>query len=229
MAIISRVEPTRGPAQLRSIQQFLRSLDRREIIKYLQAIVDDQSMLQTVTSRSSLHANGFAKIVLERHAKLALRLHIWTPVDPDQAEISENIHDHVWPFGSVILIGGLGEQRFISTKGGVVMDHYRYERARATLPPGRLAPLGQVRLNMLSEMLHPAGTIYQVEDTALHRAWSAREEGYAASLVLTGTPRESGASVYVRAGEHVREDIRDAQLLPEDVRRLIDVVIEALR
>jgi hypothetical protein len=229
MGLTPRVDSTKGPAQLRSIRQVLINLGRREFIDYLQGILTTTSILNTIADNSSIHANGFAKLVLERRAGIALRLHIWEPLTPDQESKFENIHDHVWSFGSRVLIGGLGEQRFSTSRGGDVMDQYRYVRSRATLPPGRLELLGQVRLAMLNELSHPAGTVYHVDDATLHRAWSLRDGGYAATLVVTGSPRSAAASVYARTGTLPREDGQNAGLSTAAVRRLIGIVVEALQ
>jgi hypothetical protein len=201
----------------------------REFSDYLQRILEDESTLNVVAGGSSIHANGFAKLVLQRSAGLALRLHVWEPAAPDQDGEPENVHNHVWPFGSRVLIGALGEQRFGPARDGAMMDHYRYVRDRATLPPGKLEHLGKVRLAKLDELSHPAGAVYHVDDTVLHRAWSVKDDGYAATLVLTGSPRSTGASVYAHAGVHAREDAPNAGLSSAAARRLIGVVVEALR
>lgn len=229
MEIISGVDAAQGAAQLRSIRQVLADLRRQEFVDYLQRILDDQSTVEAIAERSSIHANGFYKLVLERRAGLALRLHIWEPTVPNQETASENVHDHVWSFGSRVLIGALGEQRFETARVGKVMDHYRYLRARATLPPGRLELLGQVRLAVLEDLSHPAGTVYHVDDTTLHRAWSVKDGGYAATLVLTGSPRSIGASVFADTGVRARDDAKNARLSMVATTQLIDVVIEALR
>jgi hypothetical protein len=227
--IISRVDSAKGPTQLRSIRQVLMNLRRRELVDYLQRTLDAAPTVNAIADRSSIHANGFSKLVLERSAGLALRLHVWEPAATDRDRQSENIHDHMWSFGSRILLGGLGEQRFGTACCGEAMDHYRYVRARATLPPGRLELLGHVRLAMLDELSYTAGMVYHVDDMTLHRAWSIKDGGFAATLVVTGSPRSTGASVYTYMGVHVREDAQDARLSPVAVRRLIGVVIDALR
>ena len=229
MEIISRVDSAEGPAQLRSIRQVLMNLGRRELIDYFQRALSTASNVDAIAARSSIHANGFSKLVLERSVGLAMRLHVWEPVATGHNRQSENIHDHVWPFASRVLIGGLSEQRFGTARSGEPMDHYRYVRARATLPPGRLELLGNVRLAMLDELSHIPGTVYHADDTTLHRAWSVNEDSFAATLVLTGSPRSTGASVYTNSGAHVIEDVQEARLSSITVQRLIGVAIDALQ
>jgi hypothetical protein len=228
MEILSRVGQAKGPGQLRLIHEVLVDLRRQELLNYLGRLLDDEPRLNTIAKRSSVHANGFTKLVLERRDGLALRLHVWEPAAAGQQKDPENIHDHVWSFGSKVLLGGLDEERFETASGGVVMDHYRYARARATLPPGSLELLGQVRLAQFSELSHRAGTVYHVDDTIRHRAWSVRDGGHVATLVLTGTPRNIGASVYASAGLPVRQDAEKADISSAIARRLISVIIEVL-
>lgn len=208
--------------------QTLTDLRRHEFIDYLNAILKNEPSLNKVASHSSVHANGFTKLVLERSPQVALRLHIWEPFQPGQEEQIENIHDHVWPFASRVLLGGLSEEQFGASGTGPLMDHYLYLRGRATLPPGNLFLHEQVRLHTLNNLSHPAGTVYRVDNTVLHRARNFDSGAHTVTLVLTGTPRNTPASVYTPTGLRVREDLRNARLAMASVRQLIDRIIAVL-
>ncbi|BCL26836.1 hypothetical protein GCM10017557_16950 [Streptomyces aurantiacus] len=228
--IISRVNPIADSVRLDHMAGVLECLQRREFIGYLQEFVSNAAMLETVAGRSSIHANGFTKLVLERHSGIALRLHIWEPGERD-AELlqTENIHDHVWPFASRVLIGGLHEERFDFSRAGPLMDHYQYVRGRATLPPGNLVLDGQARLDMLADLSHSAGNVYEVDNTVLHRARIIGDAECTATLVMTGRPRVTPASVYAPTGVNVREDLRESRLSADSVLGLLEIVIEALK
>ncbi|MBQ1096609.1 hypothetical protein KBY55_11030 [Streptomyces sp. b94] len=230
MNIISHVNPIGDSVRLERMAEALKSLQRREFVGHLQGIVSNAAMLEAVASRSSIHANGFTKLVLERHSGIALRLHIWESGEPDTELLpAENVHDHVWPFASRVLIGGLYEERFDFSRTGPLMDHYEYVRGRATLPPGNLVLNGQARLDMAADLSHSAGNVYEVDNTVLHRAHNIGDAGWAATLVMTGKPRVTPASVYAPVGVNVREDLREAQLSTESVSGLLEMVIEALK
>ncbi|MFB7654933.1 MULTISPECIES: hypothetical protein [unclassified Streptomyces] len=229
MEIISRVRSADGSIHPRHTFQALADLRRHEFIEYLQAILNKDAALDSVANRSSVHANGFTKLVLERSPEIALRLHVWEPCRrKNEEEQIENIHDHVWPFMSRVLLGGLGEERFGVSRHGPLMDHYRYVRGRATLPPGALVFHEQVRLETLDHLSHLAGTVYEVDNTVLHRARNFDIDTHTVTLVLTGVPRRTPASVYTRAGLSIREDVQNARVSTDSVRQLIGWILEAL-
>src|SRR5262245_39638009 len=78
----------------------------------LDAILRSRSSQKAIADRSYWHPNGFLKLVLEGASGAPqLRLHVWPrPGDDD-------IHDHAWPYRSVVLAGALREVRYDAVDG----------------------------------------------------------------------------------------------------------------
>lgn len=214
--------------ELASLTDLLSTMSRREIKRILLDVVRDEESIAKVAGRSSIHANGFVKIVLERARGMAVRLHVWHTAHTPDADLIENIHDHVWAFASVVLVGELDEHRFVENASGTPADKYRYIRHRGTLPPGRLAHSGAVRLRKSAETVHVTGVPYQVSSSVLHRARNIPDHGLGATLAITGVQRQPIASVFAEPGCGVRQDEEYATLSIDETGRLVSLVAEAI-
>lgn len=95
-------------------------LYKEQVIDLLQDILNNSSLLQTISNRSYTHALGFDKIVLMDFSKdlpikghkAQLRLHIWDPQKTGALPIVEALHEHSFDFVSTILSGYLENQQF---------------------------------------------------------------------------------------------------------------------
>src|SRR5438270_8647928 len=97
----------------------------------LSRLLEDPSALSEVAARSYVHDNGFVKIVLASGNGTggAVRLHVWTDGESGQ----NNIHNHCWPFTSLVLSGELEFEEYeLAESGGIPVLHYAY------LPAGGL-------------------------------------------------------------------------------------------
>ena len=72
----------------------------------LHVLLRDRQALAAVAARSSLHANGFVKVVLSRDDGWSLRLHVWSPV---RFRRRRRPARHRWAFASWIITGILRE------------------------------------------------------------------------------------------------------------------------
>lgn len=214
--------------ELMSLTALLSSMGRQDIRRLLLDLVRDEETAAAIACRSSIHANGFVKIVLERSLGMTVRLHVWdTALVPD-TDLPENIHDHVWAFASVVLVGELDEERFVENAAGMPADRYRYVRDRATLPPGKLERSGSVHLRKSAELVHEAGVPYRVDSSLLHRARNIRDHGLGATLAIMGVQRQPNASVFAAPDCAVRLDEEDAALSIDDTVRLVTLVADAI-
>jgi hypothetical protein len=214
--------------ELAALSGVLRSMSLHEIRRFLLGIARNENVIAAVARRSSVHANGFVKVVLERERGMALRLHVWHADKARDTELEENIHDHVWAFASVVLIGQLDEERYAEHSAGLLADRYRYIRDRATLPPGNLRRAGSARLTRTAELSHPAGTSYRVDSSLLHRARSITDNGLGATLAIMGVQRKPNASVFAEPDRAARKDVEQGALSIDDTVTLVRSVADAI-
>jgi hypothetical protein len=218
--------PIEFSARVRLFEQ----ADRRSLDGYLQGLVRDEERLIEVASRSSVHANGFMKIVLERKPGWALRLHVWKDAAAAEREShTENIHDHIWPFSSRILIGGLSEERFLKRENGEVAREYEYVReSRPFVMRGDLRFLGQAHLIRDSEIDHREGDVYNIDTEVLHRATGLVDQELNVTLALTGPIQKKYAKVYSLEGATAQSDPLDNRLSPDEVLVALNLITGAI-
>ncbi|HEY5220926.1 MAG TPA: hypothetical protein VIJ29_02135 [Candidatus Paceibacterota bacterium] len=123
---------------------------------------------------SYTHDNGFDKIVLfeDDKTKLKMRLHIWHPLlIPGAKRPRQNVHNHRWDFGSVILLGHADHLTYQFAKQnseGEEFFHYRYY-ARGSKEHYELEELGKAKLVCLGSERFEAGQLYYIDNEVLHR------------------------------------------------------------
>lgn len=147
----------------------------------LDALGTNDRLIAWSAARSYRHPNGFDRIVLMggTSARITVRLHIWWPDEPAN---TEQIHNHAWDFSSLLLMGAL---RFQTYADGDAHAKFRY----STLPPAgggtgyRLQPLGETTVSCTFDSRLPAGTIYTLDHTALHRVASLGAQPTATLIV----------------------------------------------
>ena len=188
------------------LPQFARS----DLHPLLSRLLEDPSALADVAAHSYVHDNGFVKIVLARGGPTggAVRLHIWTDGQSGQ----NNIHNHCWPFTSLVLSGELEYEEYEPAESGEMPAlHYAY------LPSAGfnydLQRIGPERLRRTRCGRHGAGDRYTMQCQTLHRT-RARPGVPTVTVVSQGPRRLDRADVYVTAG--VAPRIEPNIALPED-------------
>lgn len=188
----------------------------------LRNLVHSGAALEGIARRSSVHANGFAKIVLLVGKHSSIRLHVWHRSNgrwvPDTMP-----HGHRWEFASWILTGQLRETTFQEVARGIRYERLAYRR----LPDGRyeLSPDGHAALRANDVFDRTAGTIYTRNRSVLHTATPAGQ-GLVASLVLQGPRQFDPTPVYRRPG--VRHDHREWDMTTSQVQELVSEVEAAI-
>lgn len=189
----------------------------------LRNLVNNAAALEGIARRSSVHANGFAKIVLLKGKRSSIRLHVWHRSNgrwvPDTMP-----HGHRWEFASWILTGELRETTFREAAGGVRYERLAYRR----LPNGRYAldPDGDAPLRPDRSYIRTAGTVYTRDRSVLHTA-TPHGHGLVAALVLQGPRRFDPTPVYRRPG--VPHDHREWRVSADKVQELVSEVEAAIR
>ncbi|WP_145926662.1 hypothetical protein [Amycolatopsis orientalis] len=214
--------------ELDRITELMSSLGRQKIKRYLQSMVTDHDAIAAIAERSSMHANGFVKIVLERRAGMAARLHVWNAISEPDESPPGNIHNHVWGFCSRVLVGALEEQRFEVDDVGSRMDRYRYFAGRDSVSRGILEPAGVARLGESAALSHRAGSLYRIGNSTLHRARTDGEQGLGVTFAITGSRRKAYTSVFAPSGDAIREDPPKRILPPGEVQSLLSLVMDAI-
>jgi hypothetical protein len=180
---------------------------------------NDTAALRDVCARSSVHPNGFAKVVLRSGEGWSIRLHIWPPGrDVDDV----NPHGHRWVFASWIIAGGLSEIIFDESPKGELFVRCDYRRDRES---AYLRPVGTATLTPVRTIDRPAGTVYTRGRSVLHTA-KPRNRELVASLVLQGRSFDS-TPVYLRPGIPAVHE--EQALRPDELRSLLDLVSAEIR
>ncbi len=93
----------------------------------LATVLRSRAAMDQIAERSSVHANGFAKIVLHAGAAAQARLHVWHRRNgrwvPD-----DDPRGHRWEFASWVVIGRLQETTFAKTADGAPLRAVWYSR-----------------------------------------------------------------------------------------------------
>jgi hypothetical protein len=157
----------------------------------LDAILRSRSSREAIAERSYWHPNGFLKLVLEGESGAPqLRLHVWPTPDTE-----DDIHDHAWPYRSVVLAGALREVRYDEIDepdpGAEVFWRHTYRPAGG----GRFqldAPQ-RVRLRARRTRILTPGVSARGDETCIHR-FSAMFP--AVTMLSVSRPVRSQSSVY---------------------------------
>ena len=205
--------------------------DLGPVADLLATITSDRTVATDVSRRSYWHSNGFAKLVVHVNdePEFRLRLHVW-PSDARHGPGYENIHNHRWAFGSIVLAGAIRVEQFAEVDefdqcGTVVCNRLVYEAAA----PGRVGALrveGKCALRRVGLPVYPAGTAYFCDTQMLHTV-SRASGGTAATLMLAGAAAGNDALVY----QHVtREPLADTDLAigPDEVMALAGEALAAM-
>jgi hypothetical protein len=202
------------------------------VARLLDGIRSDRTLAANVSRRSYWHSNGFAKLVVHVNDEpdFRLRLHVW-PADDRRGSGYENIHNHRWPFASIVLAGAIRVEQFrevddFDQRGTVVCNRLVYEAA-APGRVGRLRVEGKCALRKLGRPVYPAGTVYFCDTDMLHTVARA-SGGTAATLMLAGAATGNDALVYQDVTREPLVDTDEA-IGPDEVMALAGEASDAMR
>ena len=157
--------------------------------------------------RARLHDNGFLKLILvdedewenPQFAGYKLVLHVWDNLT--QTTNYENVHNHRWPFWSMLVCGQLNWQHYcVSNSSEAEVSHIEYEYQS----PGRsehytLTHKGPVTLELRMAAIVTAGTSLAMTDIELHRTTRIADT-VAATVFLQGRQSRPSTNVYMPIG-----------------------------
>jgi hypothetical protein len=198
--------------------------DLTSVVALLDDLTSDPGRAATVARSSYWHSNGFAKLVLHRNTdpELSLRLHVWTGDRPAPTVDYQNIHNHRWAFGSVVLAGALDVDEFEETSDAadpkaLACNAYAYD-AVADGASGQLRPLGIRALRPTGSASYEAGEMHLCDTRTLHTVTPVGS-GLTATILVQGPAETGTALVYQQTGRAVIEDTGE-RLGPGDVSDL---------
>jgi hypothetical protein len=174
----------------------LHAVSRRPTFgRLLDAVLAEEPFAEQVAARSYRHALGFDKLILASAAPLGqLRLHVWWP---DEVRGREHVHNHRFPFSSVLVAGRLRTYLHHLSDGGVPMVHFR-ETSDVADRRWRFDRVGDARVaaGLVADL--PAGAAYTMSADLLHRVEASPL--LTATLFLETHQRRAWSSVYVDSG-----------------------------
>jgi hypothetical protein len=184
----------RPDIQLAAIRALLGSIDARQwIADAIENLTADPQALQAAAAHTIEHPNGFDRLTLvDALPHYRIRLHIWWP---ERRGAVEDIHNHAWDFGSVVLAGQLRFKTY--TAGETGEEHFVYRHTYGAAGNYRDDEVERCRLVLGLNAVLPAGTQYTFDHRQLHTV-SPEGEGPVATLVVTGRLLRDGSDVFVK-------------------------------
>lgn len=177
---------------------------RSAVQELLGSLVRTEDVPSQPWRRARFHDNGFLKVLLvdvdewpEREfLGCRLVLHIWD--ESSATGQPENVHNHRWPFWSVLLTGALTwehyEERY-AAGGEEAYQRFAYG-SPGTGASYSMAPSGCVNLTRRFSATVTAGSTVAMDPDELHRV-ARHGQAAAATLLLQGRPCRDRTSVYV--------------------------------
>lgn len=159
------------------------------------SITSDARTLDTAVQRSSIHNNGFLKIILSSSPNYQVRLHVWDCRDGMGEAVLESVHSHTADFASMIVAGGYQHEQFRTVDDGSGEEYHSYVyHAQRGARSFALEDAGMTRLQKVSDGRYLEGTVYSLAGDILHRVVPLPGI-LTASLVIQGPGRYSFVQV----------------------------------
>lgn len=151
-----------------------------------------------------VHGNGFIQLNLTS----TTRLNIWGHPEIPKQVVSTQIHDHMFGFESRILLGVIGNRRYLRCCGNMYLPHQA-----APSKDGEdtdLEPLvRECDLERAETVFYGPGDTYLMSPGEIHETVTL---GPAATIITkVGERRPGPATVYVKKGEHPDNEFRRQQ------------------
>ena len=211
----------------------------RSDLAYLENILENETHLQMLASRSYYHPNGFLKLQLVVRDGVKIRLHYWSK---DLKSAEENVHNHRWRLASKVMHGKLHSEIFSELKSQSTSEsnsqpELESDQERLTLRMYRKDlgdhdaqghVCGDYTVQKVNETIRSQGAVYAMDTDELHRI--KHHHGQAAmTLMVQSTP--------LFKDNHMlsRKNVRNPELKPvclkdsEQLRPLIKELIDLLR
>ena len=175
------------------VQALIELVEPSRFRAILSTILDNEGLLEQAIIRSSIHNNGFLKLILASSPHYQVRLHVWDTRD-SPFDVQESVHSHTADFASVILLGGYRHEVFRESSTGDSYFSYSYHASRGARSFS-LTSVGPRYLQRVSDGRLPTNTVYTLAGDILHRV-VPQQACLTASLVFQGPPSYSRVQVF---------------------------------
>jgi hypothetical protein len=176
---------------LDEIASALGSTDVVALIDYILSSRCSGERVLKLLAHSYVHPNGFAKIALPFDGcEDRVRLHCF----PAQSTESD-VHNHRWPFVSLVLFGSMRLQHFTRSATGVPVQEYRHVQSDDRRMY-QLVSVGSSHIEKTFDVTLRAGSNYVLSPEVLHRATVGSAEGRAITLVSEGAQVSAETNVF---------------------------------
>ena len=193
---------------------------------YLRKIIFNPDLLAAIAHRSYVHDNGFVKIVLDDSGASKYRIHVYPA---GRIFAAENLHNHRWPFTSLILVGSLPHE-IATVSADPEGDHARFEYIRNEDGTFSLSATGEMyNLESIISDVHDAGEVYVMPTATIHRIIPPTT--FTATFVVTDPPTSNNCSQWNFAGADVGQSGQHQSkdpLEPSEVRRHLEHLLSEL-
>lgn len=207
-------EPAGPAADMPPADGLLHALSRRPTFgRLLDAMLAEESFAEQVAARSYRHPLGFDKLILASAAPLGqLRLHVWWP---DAARGREHVHNHRYPFSSVVVAGRLRTYLHHLSDRGVRMVQFR-ETSEIVDRRWRFDRVGNARMAVGLVADLPEGAAYTMSADLLHRVEVSSL--LTVTLFLETHQRRAWSSVYADPGAEIPSPRGQTAFTVEELR-----------
>jgi hypothetical protein len=183
----------------------------------------DEVALSRIATRSHVHENGFLKIALtdvSDDQPFTVRLHLWRA-----QQAPGNVHNHRWPFTSLVLGGALAHEEFSLEGNGDTFHRTQYRGN--TCEEYQLMASSATTLKQVTGGTRERGTIYRMNPWQLHRSWSIAET--TATLVVRGADQRDYADVFTSQPIADSQTFMPRPLSPRVTRQAMTAAVAACR
>lgn len=198
----------------------------------VEQVLEDETLLAGIASRSYRHINHFDKVVLvgsDRPSAYRLTLHLWRPPYRADEMRDELIHDHRFNFWSVILAGALVSENFQLGETGDVFKRYHYvPESRGRTFRDFYEYRGEVRLKRSATKVRQAGESYFLAAPSVHRIVLPQSE-LTCSLVLRGPRLREYSAVFNTTYPNANIQFDNVMFASRELRERLTVLAAALR
>jgi hypothetical protein len=163
---------------------------RDQLTALLEPVLSSRRVRQAIAERSYWHPNGYLKVVLWGGSGQAqLRLHVWTSID-----VTGDIHDHAWPYSSVVVDGTMREAVYTETSPDHGSPMWRHSYGMVGPRRFILDAPSEVGLDDSETRVLGRGARSGGDQNRIHRFWAATSP--AVTLLAVESPSRRVSHVY---------------------------------
>jgi hypothetical protein len=164
-----------------------------DIDDLVEAVVADPDACLEASHGSYQHPNGFEKLLIASGSEaVKILIHTWTSDSVEQALSSEHVHNHRWPFATLVLRGSYRFEVFTLEGEEQTMFRYGYESAGDS-EHYHLVPAGQAGGSLSIAFDLVSGAVASSSSSVLHRVVPI--EFPITTLFIQGAPDQQQTTV----------------------------------